>query len=124
MARNLKRILLSVCIIRDLLKTKNDLRPEQAQSGKRDADSAPGSFSTRTKDAESVLKTGSGAEKPGPPRTIRARDYKKLEPPESKTPCYACGKKGSWYVEKFTCGATGPAQGPAGSPADLPLVLQ
>jgi len=76
--------------------------PGTAQSGKRDSDSAPGSFSTRTKDAESVLKTGSGAERPDQPRTIKARDYKKLEPPESKTPCYACGKKGSWYVEKLT----------------------
>lgn len=35
-------------------------------------------------------------------RPIRARDYKKLEIPEPKTPCYACGKKGSWYVEKLT----------------------
>ena len=35
-------------------------------------------------------------------RPIRARDYKKLEIPEPKTPCYSCGKKGSWYVEKFT----------------------
>ena len=76
--------------------------PGTAQSGKKDTNSAPGSFSTRTKDAESVLKTGSGAEKPGQPRTIRARDYKKLEPPESKTACYACGKKGSWYVERLT----------------------
>jgi hypothetical protein len=49
-----------------------------------------------------VLKIGSGAERPGQPRAIRARDYKKLEPPESKTPCYVCGKKGSWYVEKYT----------------------
>ena len=35
-------------------------------------------------------------------RTIRARDYKPLEPPEPKTVCSVCGKKGSWYVEKFT----------------------
>ncbi len=28
-------------------------------------------------------------------RSIRAKDYKKLEPPEPKTACYACGKKGS-----------------------------
>ena len=76
--------------------------PGTAQSGKRDANSAPGSFSTCTKDAESVLKTGSGAERPDRPGPIKARDYKKLDPPESKTPCYACGKKGSWYVEKYT----------------------
>jgi hypothetical protein len=76
--------------------------PGTAQSGKREANSAPGSFSTRTKDAETVLKTGSGAERPDQSRTIRARDYKKLEPPESKTACYVCGKKGSWYVEKLT----------------------
>ena len=35
-------------------------------------------------------------------RPIRARDYKKLEIPEPKTPCWSCGKKGSWYVEKLT----------------------
>jgi hypothetical protein len=35
-------------------------------------------------------------------RPIRARDYKKLEVPEPKTPCWSCGKKGSWYVEKLT----------------------
>jgi hypothetical protein len=39
---------------------------------------------------------------PGPPRAIRAKDYKPLEIPEPQTACYACGKKGSWYVEKFT----------------------
>ena len=36
------------------------------------------------------------------PRAIMAGDYKKLEPPEPKTACYACRKTGSWYVEKFT----------------------
>jgi hypothetical protein len=76
--------------------------PGSAQSGKPDAKSAPGSFSRRTKDAESVLKTGPGAEKPEPTRSILARDYKKLEPPEPKTACYVCGKKGSWFIEKFT----------------------
>ena len=35
-------------------------------------------------------------------RPIKARDYKKLEIPEPKTPCWSCGKKGSWYVEKLT----------------------
>jgi hypothetical protein len=35
-------------------------------------------------------------------RHVRACDYKKLEPPEPKTPCYSCGRKGSWYVEKYT----------------------
>jgi len=35
-------------------------------------------------------------------RPIKARDYKKLEVPEPKTPCWSCGKKGSWYVEKLT----------------------
>ena len=76
--------------------------PGTAQSGKRDVNSAPGSFSTCTKDAESVLKTESGAEKPEQPHSIQARNYKKLEPPEPKTACYVCGKKGSWFIEKFT----------------------
>ena len=35
-------------------------------------------------------------------RAIRAGDYKKLEVPEPKTPCYSCGKKGSRYIEKYT----------------------
>ncbi len=35
-------------------------------------------------------------------RTIRARDYKPLEPPGLKTLCFACRRKGSWYVEKLT----------------------
>jgi hypothetical protein len=35
-------------------------------------------------------------------RTIRVGDYKKLEVPEPKTPCYSCGKKGSRYIEKYT----------------------
>jgi hypothetical protein len=35
-------------------------------------------------------------------RTIRARDYKTLDPPEPKTACYSCRKKGSWYVERLT----------------------
>jgi hypothetical protein len=76
--------------------------PGTAQSGKRDVNSASGSFSTRTKDAESVLKTESGAEKPEPLRSIEARYYKKLELPEPKTACYVCRKKGSWFIEKFT----------------------
>jgi len=33
---------------------------------------------------------------------IRATDYKSLECPEPHVPCFSCGKKGSWYVEKLT----------------------
>jgi len=76
--------------------------PGTVRSAKKDADRAPGSFSTCTKDAENVLKTEPCAENKGPPRPVRARDYKKLETPEPKTPCWSCGKKGSWYVEKLT----------------------
>lgn len=36
------------------------------------------------------------------PRTIRVADYKPLDIPEPGTPCYLCGKKGSWFVEKLT----------------------
>ena len=35
-------------------------------------------------------------------RTIRVADYKPLDIPEPGTPCYLCGKKGSWFVEKLT----------------------
>jgi hypothetical protein len=81
---------------------ENRSPPGAVGSGKSIANQAPGSISNRTKDAENVLKTGSGAEKPDQPRPIRAKDYKKLEVPESKTPCWSCGKKGTWYVEKYT----------------------
>ena len=33
---------------------------------------------------------------------IHAIDYKPLEIPEPHVPCFACGKRGSWYVEKLT----------------------
>jgi len=42
------------------------------------------------------------AGKQHPLRSIRAQDYKKLDCPEPKTPCHICGKKGSWFVEKYT----------------------
>ena len=38
----------------------------------------------------------------GPPRTIRAKNYKPLEIPEPPTACFVCGKRGAWYVEKLT----------------------
>ncbi len=33
---------------------------------------------------------------------ISALDYKPLPCPESHVPCFSCGKKGSWYVERLT----------------------
>ena len=90
--------------LHNLRSAENEKRspPGTAGSAKKDADQAPGSFSTCTKDAENVLKTEPCAENKGPPRPVRAKDYKKLEIPEPKTPCWSCGKKGSWYVEKLT----------------------
>src|SRR5271157_571201 len=37
-----------------------------------------------------------------PLRSIRAKDYKKLDIPEPAARCFVCGKKGAWFVEKFT----------------------
>ncbi len=42
------------------------------------------------------------AAKKHPLRSIRAKDYKKLDIPELVTKCFVCGKKGSWFVEKYT----------------------
>jgi hypothetical protein len=53
-----------------------------------------------SKPAANVQQTTAPAAKDD--RTIRVRDYKPLDPPEPKIECYACGKKGSWYVEKLT----------------------
>ena len=55
---------------------------------------------TCSKPAAPVQQTTTPAAKKD--RKIRAGDYKKLEVPEPKTPCYACGKKGSRYIEKYT----------------------
>jgi hypothetical protein len=55
---------------------------------------------TCSKPAASVQQTTDPAAKDD--RTIRARDYKPLEPPELKTLCFACRRRGSWYVEKLT----------------------
>ena len=41
-------------------------------------------------------------ENPTERRIIHATDYKPLDIPVSHVPCYCCGKKGSWYVEKLT----------------------
>ncbi|MFA5214303.1 MAG: hypothetical protein WC406_13280, partial [Methanoregula sp.] len=35
-------------------------------------------------------------------RNVHAVDYKPLEVREPQVPCYVCGKKGSFYVEKLT----------------------
>ena len=63
---------------------------------------SPGSYSTCCKTAETSPDSPPPAVNKDPPRSIRAGDYKKLEIPEPKTPCYACGKKGSRYIEKYT----------------------
>jgi len=53
-----------------------------------------------SKPAATVQQTTASAAKQN--HTIRARDYKLLDPPEPRTTCYACGRKGSLYVEKLT----------------------
>jgi hypothetical protein len=49
-----------------------------------------------------VQKLPENAAKKHPLRSIRAKDYKKLDIPEPATTCFICGKKGAWFVEKFT----------------------
>jgi len=63
---------------------------------------APMNYSTCCKDAEMSPDPGPPAVNKDSSRHVRARDYKKLEIPEPRTPCWSCGKKGSWYVEKYT----------------------
>jgi hypothetical protein len=73
-----------------------------AQSGNKIPDRAPMTYSTCCKTADMSPDSTPSAVNKDPPRSIKAGDYKKLEPPEPKTVCYACGKKGSWFIEKFT----------------------
>ena len=63
---------------------------------------APTNYSTCCKDAEMSPDPGPPAVNKCSSRHVRARDYKKLEIPEPRTLCWSCGKKGSWYVEKYT----------------------
>ena len=81
------------------------------------------SYSTCCKTAEMRPDSIPSAVNKDQVRPIKAHDYKKLEPPEPKTPCYACGKKGSWYVEKFTEERRARPKDQQDSPEDLPLVL-
>jgi hypothetical protein len=62
----------------------------------------PGFYSTCCKDAEISPDPTLSAVSEDPPRHVQACDYKKLDVPEPKTPCWSCGRKGSWYVEKYT----------------------
>ena len=63
---------------------------------------APDIYSTCCKPAEPGPDPSPAAVNQVPSPAIRSRDYKKLDIPEPKTVCCACGKKGAGYVEKFT----------------------
>jgi len=73
-----------------------------AQSDNKIPDRAPMTYSTCCKTAETSPDSTPPAVNKDLPRSIRAGDYKKLEIPEPKTPCWSCGKKGSRYIEKYT----------------------
>ena len=73
-----------------------------AQSGNKIPERAPMTYSNCCKTAETSPDSTPSAVNKDQPRSIRAADYKKLEPSEPKTVCYTCGKKGSWFIEKFT----------------------
>ena len=122
-ARNLKQN--STQCLHNSRSAENEKRslPGTAQSGKRDANSAPGSFSTRTKDAESVLKTGPGAEKRTSPGPSGPGITKNSSPRNRRPRAMSAGRKapGMWRNSQQI---GGPAQGPAGSPADLPFMFQ
>jgi hypothetical protein len=65
-------------------------------------DSAKEKYSATGSVAASSATVQQHAAQMHPLRSIRARDYKKLDIPEPATPCFVCGKKGAWFVEKFT----------------------
>jgi len=90
--------------LRDSQSAVNEKRSLQipAQSVNKIPERAPMTYSNCCKTAEMSPDSTPSAVNKDQPRSIRAGDYKKLEPPEPKTVCYACGKKGSWFIEKFT----------------------
>lgn len=80
--------------------SENEIPPGAVQSENCGTGRSPIDCSTCSKPAETVQKNRPSAAKSRKP--VNARHYKPLELPEPKTACYACGKKGSWYVEKLT----------------------
>jgi hypothetical protein len=74
----------------------NDRKPQDFTGSPKKRNTEPGSLAA---DAANVQQS---AEKKHPLRSIRAKDYKKLDIPEPATACFVCGKKGAWFVEKFT----------------------
>ncbi|MDP3396467.1 MAG: hypothetical protein Q8S57_07375 [Methanoregula sp.] len=74
--------------------------PGAAQSPNIASQRLPISCSICCKAAEKVLETTPSAAKQN--TSIRAHDYKILNSPELKTACYVCGRKGSWFIEKYT----------------------
>jgi hypothetical protein len=78
---------------------KNDRKTKKCTGSEKEKYSAPGSVETN---AANVQKLPENAAKKHPLRSIRAKDYKKLDIPEPATTCFICGKKGAWFVEKFT----------------------
>jgi hypothetical protein len=82
----------------------NEKRSPQiaSQSGDKISERASMSYNTRSKSLEMRSDSQPPVVNKDQPRSIKAGDYKKLEIPEPKTPCWSCGKKGSRYVEKYT----------------------
>jgi hypothetical protein len=80
--------------------TENRILPGAVQSPDIASQCAPIVCINCRKRDEIVTQTTPSAAKQNP--IIRARDYKLLDPPEPRTQCSVCGKKGSAYVEKFT----------------------
>ncbi|MFA4826138.1 MAG: hypothetical protein WC593_13380 [Methanoregula sp.] len=81
---------------------ENRSSPRAAQNENPASSHNPMVYSTCCKRAEISPDPDPPAVNKGPPRSIKASDYKKLDLPEPNTPCYVCGKNGSRYNEKYT----------------------
>jgi len=82
--------------------TENQSGAIMAQSGNQETQHGLFPSGRCTQPAATMQATPSPTGNDERSRTIRVADYKPLEIPEPGTPCYLCGKKGSWFVEKLT----------------------
>jgi hypothetical protein len=80
---------------------ENQFPTKGPQSGSPGPGPGPFLSGTGTQIAANVQRPGPSAANDNKRRTVRASDYKPLNAPENG-PCYACGKKEAWYVEKLT----------------------
>ena len=100
---------------------KNDRKTQKCTGSGKEKYSAPGSVETN---AANVQKLPENAAKKHPLRSIRAKDYKKLDIPGTRDHLFYLREEGCVVRGEIHEGTAGPGERPAGRPAAVPVVLR